>query len=101
MNPLQGIFNYFLYRRAFRVTATDTRPEPNALPRVKQVPSPARRKKYTPREISSENRTLQRIMASTSSQDEEAPLIRPRCDAPPRYVYNSRLLGHEIVGTNR
>ncbi|XP_028403871.1 G-protein coupled receptor 143-like isoform X2 [Dendronephthya gigantea] len=97
LNPLQGIFNYFLYRRAFRVTATDTRPEPNALPRVKRVPS-ERLGKFTPRQVS-KNRTLQRIMASTSSQDEEAPLIRPRsAEAPPQYVYNSRLLGHEDIG---
>lgn len=95
MNPLQGIFNYFLYRRAFRVTATDTRPEPNALPRVRVTPSldnfsgssklPSK---------NSRNQTLQRITSSVSSHDEESPLIRPRNEASgPHYVYISKLLG--------
>ena len=96
MNPLQGIFNYFLYRRAFRVTATDTRPEPNALLRVKRVPSPARRKKYTPREIP-KKRTMQTTFNSPAIQDEKTPLIRPGSEASPRYVYNSRLLGEESI----
>ena len=88
MNPLQGIFNYFLYRRAFRVTATDTRPEPNSLPRVTVTPS------LDIRSSGTKNRTLQRVTASTSSQDEESPLIRPQSESSgPRYVYISRLLG--------
>ncbi|XP_028403869.1 G-protein coupled receptor 143-like isoform X2 [Dendronephthya gigantea] len=94
VNPLQGVFNYFLYRRAFRVTATDTRPEPNALPRVPRTPSlESYRRKNIPAQVST-NQTLQRISSSPSSHDEEAPLITPRNEAPaPRYVYISRLLG--------
>ncbi len=93
MNPLQGIFNYFLYRRAFRVTATDTRPEPNSLPRVRLAPSLDPYSNRTGK-FFSRNQTLQRITASTSSHDEESPLIRPQNDgAGPHYTYISRLLG--------
>ena len=95
MNPLQGIFNYFLYRRAFRVTATDTRPEPNSLPRVTVTPSLDKRSSGGKKLSKTfRNRTLQRVTASTSSQDEESPLIRPQNESSgPRYVYISRLLG--------
>jgi hypothetical protein len=87
VNPLQGIFNYFLYRRAFRVTATDTRPEPGALPRVKVTPS-----LDTYRNVSARNKTLQRITDSASSQNEDSPLLGTQSPAP-RYHYISRLLG--------
>ena len=91
MNPLQGIFNYFLYRRAFRVTATDTRPEPSALPRVRVTP--ALLDSYN-RGRMSRNQTLQKNTSSTSSQDEGSPLIKPRNEFSGRHsVYTSRLLG--------
>ena len=95
MNPLQGIFNYFLYRRAFRVTATDTRPDPNSLPRVTITPSLDKHSTGSRHLKTSRNQSLQRISASMSSQDGETPLIRPQIESPagPRYVYISRLLG--------
>ena len=94
MNPLQGIFNYFIYRRAFKVTATDTRPERNALPRVTATPSLDHyRSGIRPSRVL-KNQTLQRITASSSSIDEESPLIRSENEtSAPQYVYVSRLLG--------
>ena len=85
MNPLQGIFNYFLYRRAFRVTATDTRPEPSALPRVRVTP--ALPDSYGSGRMS-RNQTLQKITSSTS------PPIKPPNEFSGRHSgYTSRLLG--------
>ena len=94
MNPLQGIFNYFIYRRAFKVTATDIRPERNALPRVTVTPSlDDYRSGIRPSGVST-NQTLRGITASKFSIDEKSSLIRTQNETPaPQFAYFSRLLG--------
>ena len=95
VNPLQGIFNYFIYRRAFKVTATDIRPERNALPRVTVPPSldDYRRSRIRPSGVST-NQTLRGITASKFSIDEKSSLIRTQNETPaPQFAYFSRLLG--------
>ena len=95
MNPLQGLFNYFIYRRAFKVTATDIRPEPNALPRVTVPPSldDYRRIGIRPSVVST-NQTLRGITTSNVSIDEKSSLIRSQNETPAvGFAYVSRLLG--------
>ena len=95
MNPLQGLFNYFIYRRAFKVTATDIRPERNALPCVTVTPSldDYRRSGIRPSGVST-NTTLRGITSSNFSIDEKSFLIRTQNKTPaPQFAYVSRLLG--------
>ena len=94
MNPLQGLFNYFIYRRAFKVTATDIGPERNALPRVTATPSldDYRRSGIRPTGVL-KNQTLRGITASNCI-DEKSSLIRSQNETPaPQFAYFSRLLG--------
>lgn len=74
------------------MTATDTRPAQDSLPRVARRRMPSLPENYTDDGLTSRlstNPTVQRITDSSTSCNEETPLINS--SEPPPYI--SRLLG--------
>lgn len=98
VNPLQGIFNYFVYRHSFKVSATDTKSARKSLPRVskkllqRQYGS---RQHYSQKVLPTKGKqTVQRSEGSPTTADEETQLLgSSRSTDTSSYSYVSRLLG--------